>query len=94
MSLMSAFGPKQTWACALHMSAFGGKADMTLQRGMSAFEKSTSNKESAMGIDDIERSRLSERDKLPLNDFEVMAEIYAEPSQDETYRSRYGFIEV
>src|SRR5262249_4497320 len=26
---MSAIGPKQTWAIALHMSAFGGKADMT-----------------------------------------------------------------
>jgi hypothetical protein len=26
---MSALGPKQTWAGALHMSAFGGKADMT-----------------------------------------------------------------
>src|SRR5215510_2570979 len=26
---MSAIGPKQTWALALHMSAFGGKADMT-----------------------------------------------------------------
>src|SRR5215467_11087504 len=26
---MSAIGPKQTWARALHMSAFGGKADMT-----------------------------------------------------------------
>jgi len=25
---MSAFGPKQTWAFALHVSAFGGKADM------------------------------------------------------------------
>jgi hypothetical protein len=25
---MSAFGPKQTWPSALHMSAFGGKADM------------------------------------------------------------------
>jgi hypothetical protein len=25
---MSAFGPKQTWAVAMHMSAFGGKADM------------------------------------------------------------------
>jgi peptidoglycan/LPS O-acetylase OafA/YrhL len=25
---MSAFGPKRTWACALHMSAFGGKADI------------------------------------------------------------------
>jgi hypothetical protein len=24
---MSAFGPKQTWPSALHMSAFGGKAD-------------------------------------------------------------------
>jgi len=27
---MSAFGPKQTWAIALHMSAFRGKADMTI----------------------------------------------------------------
>jgi hypothetical protein len=27
---MSAFGPKQTWAFALHVSAFGGKADMVL----------------------------------------------------------------
>ena len=27
---MSAFGPKQTWALALHMSAFGGKADMAV----------------------------------------------------------------
>src|SRR5262245_17228914 len=26
--LMSAIGPKQTWASALHMSAFGGKADI------------------------------------------------------------------
>src|SRR5215475_10071738 len=26
---MSAFGPKRTCACALHMSAFGGKADIT-----------------------------------------------------------------
>src|SRR5262249_2787407 len=25
---MSAFGPKRTWALALHMSAFGGKADI------------------------------------------------------------------
>ena len=25
---MSAIGPKQTWMSALHMSAFGGKADM------------------------------------------------------------------
>src|SRR5262245_50729163 len=25
----SAIGPKQTWASALHMSAFGGKADMS-----------------------------------------------------------------
>jgi len=28
---MSASGPKQTWVCALHMSAFGGKADMPAQ---------------------------------------------------------------
>jgi len=27
---MSAFGPKRTSLVALHMSAFGGKADMTL----------------------------------------------------------------
>jgi hypothetical protein len=26
----SAIGPKQTWASAPHISAFGGKADMTL----------------------------------------------------------------
>src|SRR5262245_13059258 len=29
---MSAIGPKQTWPSALHMSAFGGKADMALGR--------------------------------------------------------------
>jgi hypothetical protein len=33
---MSAIGPKQTWASAPHMSAFGVKADMTV-RGKSAF---------------------------------------------------------
>ena len=27
---MSAFGPKQTWPRAVHMSTFGGKADMTI----------------------------------------------------------------
>ena len=27
---MSASGPKQTWPIALHMSAIGGKADMTV----------------------------------------------------------------
>ena len=26
---MSAIGTKRTWASALHMSAFGGRADMT-----------------------------------------------------------------
>jgi hypothetical protein len=26
---MSAIGPKQTWECALQMSALGSKADMT-----------------------------------------------------------------
>jgi hypothetical protein len=25
---MSAIGPKQTWSVAMHMSAFGGKADI------------------------------------------------------------------
>src|SRR5262249_35498151 len=29
-TLISASGPKQTWANALHMSAFGGKADMEI----------------------------------------------------------------
>jgi hypothetical protein len=33
---MSAIGPKQTWASALHMSAFEGKADMAVC-GKSAF---------------------------------------------------------
>ena len=28
---MSAFGPKRTWASALQMSAFGGKADMAFR---------------------------------------------------------------
>ena len=32
MSPMSAFGPKQTSLVALHMSAFGGKADIVLCR--------------------------------------------------------------
>jgi len=27
----SAFGPKRTWCLALHMSAFGGKADIELE---------------------------------------------------------------
>jgi hypothetical protein len=27
---MSAIGPKQTWASALHLSTFGGNADMTI----------------------------------------------------------------
>jgi hypothetical protein len=27
---MSAFGPKQTWPRAVHMSAIGGKADMAV----------------------------------------------------------------
>src|SRR5262249_15437643 len=29
-AIMSAIGPKQTWHGAPHMSAFGGKADMTV----------------------------------------------------------------
>ena len=28
---MSAIGTKRTWACAPHMSAFGGKADVLRQ---------------------------------------------------------------
>jgi tRNA(Arg) A34 adenosine deaminase TadA len=33
---MSAIGPKRTWPLALHMSAFGGKADIALPVKMSA----------------------------------------------------------
>jgi hypothetical protein len=33
---MSAFGPKQTWAVALHMSAFGGKADIVANQTTTA----------------------------------------------------------
>jgi len=29
---MSAIGPKRTWTSALHMSAFGGKADIMARR--------------------------------------------------------------
>jgi len=36
--LMSASGPKQTWARALHMSAFKGKADIEIAAQMSANE--------------------------------------------------------
>ena len=32
-SLMSAFGTKRTWAGALHMSAIGGKADISQAPG-------------------------------------------------------------
>ena len=36
---MSAIGTKRTWGSALHMSAFGGKADMTFcSLHMSAFD--------------------------------------------------------
>jgi hypothetical protein len=28
--VMSAIGPKQTWPRAVHMSAFGGKADIAI----------------------------------------------------------------
>src|SRR5262249_21100543 len=35
---MSAFGPKQTWASALHMSAFGGKADMAIALRNDAYD--------------------------------------------------------
>src|SRR5262252_10215533 len=35
---MSAFGPKQTWAGALHMSAFGGKRTSLFAAHMSAFD--------------------------------------------------------
>ena len=34
--MMSAFGPKRTRASALQMSAFGGKADMTVTLILSA----------------------------------------------------------
>ena len=35
---MSAFGTKRTSLVAPHMSAFGGKADMTFRAAMSAFD--------------------------------------------------------
>ena len=35
---MSAIGTKRTSACALHMSAFGGKADMRFAPQMSAYD--------------------------------------------------------
>ena len=35
---MSAIGKKQTWAVALQMSAFGGKADMAFCGANSAFD--------------------------------------------------------
>jgi len=38
---MSAFGPKQTSLVALHMSAFGGKADMAWTQGDVSLEEST-----------------------------------------------------
>ena len=42
-----AIGPKQTWALALHMSAFGGKADMAIalgaEKSASDWEKSTAS---------------------------------------------------
>jgi hypothetical protein len=34
---MSAKGPKRTFIVALHMSAFGGKADMAIETQISAF---------------------------------------------------------
>jgi hypothetical protein len=37
MLVMSAFGPKQTWPRALHMSAFEGKADMMVCSAHVAF---------------------------------------------------------
>ena len=37
---MSAIGTKRTYRVALHMSAFGGKADMTFAARMSAFDPS------------------------------------------------------
>jgi len=35
---MSAIGPKQTWSVAMHMSAFEGRADMTVAVQMSAYD--------------------------------------------------------
>jgi hypothetical protein len=52
--VMSACGPKQTWTAAPHMSAFGGKADMTFCGGMSAFDpKQTSNWKAAIAADTV-----------------------------------------
>src|SRR5262249_31199280 len=36
-TVMTAYGPRQTWANAPHMSAFGGKADMVLTRRRTLF---------------------------------------------------------
>jgi hypothetical protein len=36
-ALMSAYGPKRTWAIALHMSAFGARVDIALHRKMFSF---------------------------------------------------------
>jgi len=35
---MSAIGPKRTSLAAPHMSAFGGKADMTFRGALSAYD--------------------------------------------------------
>jgi|GEM_PF-2366022 hypothetical protein len=37
---MSAFGTKRTWACAQHMSAFGGKADITSELSANDLKRS------------------------------------------------------
>src|SRR5262245_42600579 len=36
---MSPFGPKRTWGIALHMSAFGGKADIMLTPKMFGYDR-------------------------------------------------------
>jgi len=38
---MSAIGTKRTYRVALHMSAFGGKADMTAEAPIAARHRST-----------------------------------------------------
>ena len=63
---MSAFGPKQTWALALHMSAFGGKADMTVCTAHTVMDKT--HDVSARVAKKPIRGRHSERiewDKIP-----------------------------
>jgi hypothetical protein len=47
---MSAIGPKQTWASALHMSALGGKADVRFASQIFANDQQTLSAQAASSI--------------------------------------------